>query len=227
VVTESGNPKQPLKLNGRAPNPPVITGMGSHSTSWTAETRAVNELVSRAVTAGLNPVEALQDRMLAELATTVTGAAAAYLRFRNQLPYATVDDGDRGGKAEGSSNEANDHIDAASLVEAADTQHNEVGDNDQRAELATVMAAAATSLTTQKATWDARLHAAVDLSAGRLTARSQKLRSDAPTNRSDILNARAAEHSETAELAGLHQPTVLTLELLEDLATRERRLRSR
>ncbi|TDC85529.1 hypothetical protein E1193_02530 [Micromonospora sp. KC606] len=271
VVTDSGDPARPLTINGRAPNPPGVTGMGSHSTSWDTETRAVNALVRDALAKKLDPVQALQTRMLTELGTpdsdardgkpvlavmeldqflpayqlgsgqvtaifreadrlmkakTVTEAAAAYLRFRNQLPYATVDDGDRGGKAEGSSNDAKDHIDAESLIEAADTHRNEVADPIQRAELAAAMESAATSLKAQKGTWHKDLHDAVDLSVDRLTARASKLTSsDAPSDgRSDILHARAAEHNDAATLAGRDDPTV-TPKQLESLAVRDRKAR--
>jgi hypothetical protein len=132
VVNVDFGEKERLQINGRAPAPPAVAGMGCHTTAWAIETQHANHLVSGATTDGqiitrlraavlrdlqsevmglaaLLPIDQIRGRQLPFLfdqAATVLKAesgsqvAAAYLSFRNLLPYATVNEGDRGGHGE-------------------------------------------------------------------------------------------------------------------------------
>ncbi|AQZ62900.1 unnamed protein product [[Actinomadura] parvosata subsp. kistnae] len=132
VVTVKPGEREKLQVNGRAPAPPAVSGMGCHTTAWVMETQHANYLVRKArdekeVIAKLRdavlgdldsdlmglthllPVDQIRGRQLTSLfdqaaavltAETASQAAAAYLSFRNLLPYATVDEGDRSGKRE-------------------------------------------------------------------------------------------------------------------------------
>lgn len=125
-------PPQPMVINGRAPAPGGVAGMGCHTTAWIIQSTAVKRLLARAadepsaldllqqaITTDLASevmkldallplaqIEAGQlgdifDAAAATMAATSAGeGATAYLTFRNLLPYATVDAGDRGGHGE-------------------------------------------------------------------------------------------------------------------------------
>ncbi|MFI6317014.1 hypothetical protein ACIBG8_05825 [Nonomuraea sp. NPDC050556] len=125
-------PPQAMVINGRAPAPGGVAGMGCHTTAWIIQSTAVKRLLvhaadepsaldilQQAVTADLasevmkldallplaqieaGQLDALFDAAAATMAATSAGeGATAYLTFRNLLPYATVDAGDRGGHGE-------------------------------------------------------------------------------------------------------------------------------
>lgn len=79
-------------------------------------------------------------------ATDVRSAVTAYLCFRNLLPFATVDVGDRAGHGERSGASGKKNFDAEALRHAADLQQ-EMTDNEQRrAEAADALEAAAKAL---------------------------------------------------------------------------------
>lgn len=122
----------PLVINGRAPAPGGVAGMGCHTTAWVIQSTAVKRLLftardeaealdslQAAITKDLAsevmkldallPLAQIQAGQLEALfdaaADTMDAASAgegatAYLTFRNLLPYATVDAGDRGGHGE-------------------------------------------------------------------------------------------------------------------------------
>jgi hypothetical protein len=129
LVVSYDSASQEISVNGRAAAPTGVEGMGSHTTAWLVEVEALKTLIKNAadplaalwdevtddlssevmeldaflpgdqLTAGqvFDILDAAQD--VAD-ATSVPDGARCYLEFRNLLPFATVDAGDRAGKGE-------------------------------------------------------------------------------------------------------------------------------
>ncbi|MER8187978.1 hypothetical protein [Kitasatospora sp. NPDC094015] len=219
-----------IVVNGRAPAPRGVAGMGSHTTAWLVEVAAADAIAA----APGNVVEAFRDAVAADLrsdvmrldcllpidqlrggqvrllfdtavkvleAGTEKEAAAQYLRFRNVLPYATVDAGDRGGHGESLTAECADLFDVGSLRQAADLY---------RASLATVaeLTAVADDLTTlgrslaskPAAAWGkhAVVRDAVVACSARLAAQAAVLMEGPPANVVEtVLGVRWREHRTT------------------------------
>ncbi|MFI6918974.1 hypothetical protein ACIBIZ_03395 [Nonomuraea spiralis] len=150
--------KESLVINGRAPAPPGVAGMGCHTTAWAIETQHANHLVSDASSgpqavkalkeavrkdlqsrvmelAALLPAEQIEGRQLAGLfdeaasvlnAPDASTAAMAYLSFRNLMPFATVNEGDRGGHAEKKDGGLDITFDKTAMKLAADHKRDEL-----------------------------------------------------------------------------------------------------
>ncbi|RJL33135.1 hypothetical protein [Bailinhaonella thermotolerans] len=149
---------RPLDVNGRAPAPGGVAGMGSHTTSWIIQCKAVSRMLVTAPNEGaafatldeavakelasdvmrldtLLPLAQLQAGQLHALfdaavetltAETVSEAATGYLCFRNLLPYATVDAGNRAGQGERGDGTLTETFDTKSLEDAATLQAREL-----------------------------------------------------------------------------------------------------
>ncbi|MEV4393766.1 hypothetical protein [Nonomuraea sp. NPDC049607] len=161
VVDFDSSLKESLVINGRAPAPPGVAGMGCHTTAWAIETQHANHLVSDATTgpqavralkeavrkdlqsrimelAALLPVEQIEGRQLASMfdeaaavlnASDAPTAAMAYLSFRNLMPFATVNEGDRGGHAEKKDGGVDITFDRTAMKLAADHKQEELVKN--------------------------------------------------------------------------------------------------
>ncbi|MBO3750601.1 hypothetical protein J5X84_31375 [Streptosporangiaceae bacterium NEAU-GS5] len=134
-------------VNGRAPAPSGVAGMGCHTTAWAIEQQHPDALVHGAkdpadalgrlqaavlkdVTSDVMkldaalPFDQIQAGQLTAAYTAarqvlqardVGTAATSYLTFRNLLPYATVDAGDRGGHSEKKDGDQKSTFDAEAL----------------------------------------------------------------------------------------------------------------
>lgn len=234
-------PGGPLTVVGRAPAPPAVAGMGSHTTAWVVERLAADALASgaaqdgapgvlaalRAQAAGdlkgevmaldwLLPPEQLLAGQLQSLfdtalelfdATDVPAAATAYLTFRNLLPFATLDAGDRGGHGESMKAPKETLFDRASLQTAAGLRGDELTDLKRRPVAARALARVASALRTEaNPDWAARteIREAVAASIVRLTQASTELSSGAPDKGAIaklIETVRSAEHDTTHRVA--------------------------
>ncbi|TYB50759.1 hypothetical protein FXF51_55170 [Nonomuraea sp. PA05] len=234
VVTVKAKEKEKLKINGRAPAPPGVAGMGCHTTAWVMETQHVNYLVREArtdkeiiaklqaaVTRDLNakpiglahllPIDQIRGRQLTSLfdqaaavlkAESASQAATAYLSFRNLLPYATVDEGDRSGKRERKDGTLDETYDKAAIEQAG----NRVKEELKNAGLDVIASLRDEDdlLRQQSAQWDFNpvLAAAVEATRTRLTDLADGLGNtqSAARNklgdqgRSLVLNTRRDEH---------------------------------
>ncbi|GLW07104.1 hypothetical protein Misp01_22340 [Microtetraspora sp. NBRC 13810] len=162
VVEYTDQVDAPLRINGRAPAPQGVAGMGCHTTAWVIESQHASAIVHTALRTRKEPVEALraavrtdltsslirlsdvlpidqlEGRQLIELfgeaftvltTTDVATAATAYLSFRNLLPYATVNEGDRAGHAERQDGGLKETFDEGALEEAAEIKQQELLDS--------------------------------------------------------------------------------------------------
>jgi hypothetical protein len=234
VVTHT--PGRPLMVNGRAPAPAGVAGMGSHTTAWIVETMAADALVTGASGPGADPVAALREEVARDLikgsieldsllpaeqlqagqlesvfdnalevfkATNVEDAATAFLMFRNVLPYATVDSGDRGGHGETSRASESETLDADALDQAAQTQAAALTDPQLRIDSSAALRETADRLASpanpEWATHD-EVSRAVAASISRLRAQAQKQDTE-PQNRQSIIDSitkiRKQEHKRT------------------------------
>jgi hypothetical protein len=157
VVSFSGNT---IRIQGRAPAPYGVGGMGSHSTAWVTEVGVVEKALGRVGKAGLakelqrlakadlegdlldldwllagdqlngGQLNSIFDNAAAVLnATEPEEAVRAYLCFRNVLPYATVDAGNRGGSGERKNATQDKVLDETSLKHAAEQKQGEFDDD--------------------------------------------------------------------------------------------------
>ncbi len=127
-------------------------------------------------------------------------AARSYLEFRNLLPFATVDEGDRGGHAEGSDTSLKGRFDADALAVATENVADALKDVKRVEALAVVMEAAASQLKAEamktdpkdkkKKRWPLVVREAAQASAKRLASRSAKLAQQAAD---DEIDAEAAD----------------------------------
>ncbi|MFC8454741.1 hypothetical protein, partial [Kitasatospora sp. NPDC057223] len=223
-----------LEVNGRAPAPRGVAGMGSHTTAWLVEVAATDVMVAvptetlagfrAAVKKDLGsavmrldcllPVDQLRGGQLRLLfntavkvleSTTVKEAAAQYLRFRNLLPFATVDAGDRGGHGEDLTRSSYDLFDTGSLRHAAELHDATLASDSERAAVARDLATLGSALANRPAaSWglhDEVLPAVVACSR-RLADQSTRLMAGRPANVVEtILGVRWAEHEETFKRA--------------------------
>ncbi|MFD5383601.1 hypothetical protein ACFWMG_01250 [Streptomyces sp. NPDC127074] len=140
-------------------------------------------------------------------ATDVPAAATAYLTFRNLLPYATVDAGDRGGHGESMNASKEDLFDRKSLQTAAGLKSDELMDVRRRPASARALAKVARRLRTQaNPDWalQADVRDAVAASIVRLTDASVELSGgvpDGPALAVLIEEVRSAEHDKAYRLA--------------------------
>jgi hypothetical protein len=212
VVTWDASKRQ-LSINGRAPAPNGVAGMGCHTTAWVLECEALKaitssttndkQICSRLSTAVLEdlggdvasldkllPADQLEGDQLVQLhqaaadvlaADNPEAAARSYLEFRNLLPFATVDEGDRGGHAErADAPEAKDLFDENAVLQAAGTVSDALKDMDRANRLSTALTDAASRLDTEaKKTgddaWPTKVKAAARRSLNRLKGRSKIL----------------------------------------------------
>jgi hypothetical protein len=112
-------------------------------------------------------------------ATVQEDAARLYLEFRNLLPFATVDEGDRGGHGEGTDTSVKGRFDKKSLDVAAENVADALSDLHRVEALAVVMEATAKQLNAEakkkKKTWPAEVQRAALESAKRLSRQSRAL----------------------------------------------------
>ncbi|MEY9873172.1 hypothetical protein ABH931_002654 [Streptacidiphilus sp. MAP12-33] len=219
-----------LEVNGRAPAPRGVAGMGSHTTAWLVEVAATDAMAAvpngalqgfrDAVVKDLRsdvmrldcvlPVDQLrggQIRLVFDTAarvldaTSIREAAAQYLRFRNLLPYATVDAGDRGGHGEDLTRPSNVLFDLASLRHAAELHDATLTGDDDRNAVARDLATLATSLSNKpSASWGKHqeIREAVAACSLRLAAQSTLLMAGRPEKTVEtILGVRWREHEDT------------------------------
>jgi hypothetical protein len=233
VVTYTPTPAtnaQTLTVNGRAPAPRGVAGMGSHTTAWVVEVAAADALAAvrtgvlenfrEAVTADLRsdvmrldcllPLDQLRGGQLRLLfntavqvleATEIRKAAALYLRFRNLLPYATVDAGSRGGHGEDLAQSSIKLFDTSSLRQAAELHAKTLSDDKERTAVAKDLATLGASLLSRAdAAWGNHeaLRLAVSACARRLDAQSKALTKEKPEHVTEIiLGTRWREHEQT------------------------------
>jgi hypothetical protein len=237
VVFPSGGP---LTVTGRAPAPPAVAGMGSHTTAWVVERLAADALASGArggvpgiLTAlhaqaardlkgevmaldWLLPREQLLAGQLQSIfdaaldlfnARDVPTAATAYLTFRNLLPFATLDAGDRGGHGESMKASKEQLFDRASLQTAAGLRADELMDPKRRPAAARALTKVASALHTEpNPDWALRteVREAVAASIVRLKEASADLSSGVPDGKAlaDLIeDVRSAEHDYTHQIA--------------------------
>jgi len=165
-------------------------------------------------------------------AATTSEAGRAFLRFRNLLPFATVDAGNRAGRGEDASADKEGMYDRPSLAAAVTLVADNLKNDDERARLSAALKAAAKQLRAEAEreageddeeenapVWPAEVKAAAKRSVKRLNARSGKLgkwtcvatpstgavvEADADKAAKTIKNARWSEHGRTWEL--VHPP---------------------
>jgi hypothetical protein len=154
-------------------------------------------------------------------AADVATAARAHLRFRNLLPYATVDAGSRAGHGEREDATLAETYDRDSLDEAADLVKDALQDELQASRLAKALTAAAAELEAERlkdgaSAWPEEVKKAAKDSVKRLSARSsaisklalstarnrvQDIADDAEWAKATISKARYAEHKRVYEIA--------------------------
>ncbi|MFI6903123.1 hypothetical protein ACIBKY_17805 [Nonomuraea sp. NPDC050394] len=230
---------QPLVVNGRAPAPPGVTGMGCHTTAWVVQCAAlsrqlvgaanedramatVRQLVTDDLTSEvmkldrLLPIIQLEGGQLDELfdaalealtAATAGEAATAYLNFRNLLPFATVDTGDRGGHGEKADAGRKETYDAKALADTVSLVAEDLARLRARS-YGTRLSAIATglrkSLKEGETHWGSptALREAVTASASRLNALARNLRSGSVPDATKVIStARWDEHNRLYTLA--------------------------
>jgi hypothetical protein len=206
VVTWSDEDSE-FKVNGRAPTPAGVSGMGCHTTAWVLQRQALNAIagsgsgtaqlaaLEKAVRQDLKgdvialdellPADQLEGGQLTDLfraaagvfsAGSLTEAAQSYLEFRNLLPFATVDEGDRGGDAERADATMEALYDKKAVEAAAETVTTALKDLDQVDRISVALSAAATQLMADATTkWPQPVQTAARASAKRLSARSNAL----------------------------------------------------
>jgi len=249
VVTWNAT-KHEMEVNGRAPAPEGVQGMGSHTTAWVLECQALNAIIGGATDPvdvlynlrgavledldgkvikldELLPAAQLEGNQLTSLfksaadvlgATTDTGieaAARAYLEFRNLLPFATVDEGTRTGRGEGSSITMASLFDGDSLAEAAGNIADALKNAKQAQEIAAALMSASDELSeaakSKDSKWPDEVKEAAKAAARRLAKRSKVLgnaitdksgydEDKANADRDRIGRIRKAEHKLVYEL---------------------------
>ena len=230
-----------LEVNGRAPAPRGVAGMGSHTTAWLVEVAATDAMaaVPTETLAGfrsavkkdlgsavmrldcLLPVDQLRGGQLRLLfntavkvleATTVKEATAQYLRFRNLLPFATVDAGDRGGHGEDLTRTSYALFDTASLRHAAELHDATLASDAERAAVARDLATLGSALAKRPAaSWGLHeeVRTAVVACSRRLADQSTRLMAGRPANVVEtILGVRWAEHEDTFKRAQVSRMVV-------------------
>ncbi|MGI5291136.1 hypothetical protein ACQEVF_48575 [Nonomuraea polychroma] len=202
VVTFDVRTKE-VVVNGRAPAPPGVAGMGSHTTAWQLEIDVLKQLVKTAD----NPLQTLKAAVTEELrsevmqldaflpaaqlrggqliglftaaekvmkAEQIEDAAREYLKFRNLMPFATVDAGDRGGHGERSGVELEKLYDGTALLYAASLQQDAF--DKRKTATRNALEAAAKDLMSDMTRWTRSLVAHVTASRDRLTHQAELLK---------------------------------------------------
>lgn len=232
----SYSPGQNLSVNGRAPAPAGVAGMGAHTTAWVVECMATAALVIDAMKAGADPVQAFKDEVKRDLvegpitldcllptgqlaggqlesildaalavlsATQVADAATSYLVFRNVLPYATVDGGERIGHGEREDATKEETLDGDALREAAETQAEMLIDDTRRASSSAVLVRIANRLSLHPdPSWNDKeeVKDAKEAMVARLRAQAALQQSEVP-DRNDIIDTiRACRRKEHARI---------------------------
>lgn len=242
-----------MDVNGRAPAPEGVQGMGSHTTAWVLECLALNAIIG-GVTDAADIISNLRDAVIPDLggkiikldellpaaqlegnqlfslfkaAADVLGtnpqtgqeaaeaAARSYLEFRNLLPFATVDEGNRGGHSESAEASMKDLFDQGSLTQAVTNIADALKDAKRAQEIATALGAAAKTLRDEVGSednkWPDQVKEAATASASRLAKRSRNLgraiadkaldENDADRAAKRIMDTREAEHRKVFRLA--------------------------
>ncbi|MFD9946527.1 hypothetical protein ACFWYW_10355 [Nonomuraea sp. NPDC059023] len=230
---------QPLVVNGRAPAPPGVTGMGCHTTAWVVQCGALSRQLATAANEDLAmakvrqlvtddlksevmkldrllPIIQLEGGQLDELfdaalealtATTAGEAATAYLSFRNLLPFATVDTGDRGGHGEKADAGRKETYDAKALADTVSLVQEDLARlraHSYGKRLSTIASGLRKSLKEDETHWGSptALREAVTASAKRLNALARQLRlGTVPDATKVISTARWDEHDRLYTLA--------------------------
>ena len=142
-------------------------------------------------------------------------AARAYLEFRNLLPFATVDEGSRGGRGEHTGASAGTFLDNKSLTEAADSIYLALTDPPRMQHISLALHAASDRLADEAeiyaSTWPPAVREAARASAGRLSERACELgdllaeqaldTTIAVRSREWIVNTRQREHQRVYDTA--------------------------
>ena len=140
-------------------------------------------------------------------AADLESAAVAYLTFRNVLPFATVDAGDRGGHGESINASKEKLFDRASLEDAARLKADELFDNDRRQAASRALVKVARRLATRgNPAWG--LHDAIRSAKAacesRLMLEAAKLAGGVPDRKdvvARIVDTRDAEHEKVYKIA--------------------------
>ncbi|MBB5084126.1 hypothetical protein [Nonomuraea endophytica] len=224
---------QPLVVNGRAPAPPGVTGMGCHTTAWVVQCGALSRQLARAANEDrametvrqlvaddlksevmkldrLLPIIQLEGGQLDELfdaalealtAATAGEAATAYLSFRNLLPFATVDTGDRGGHGEKTDAGLKETYDAKALADTVSLVAEDLAmlrAQSYGARLSKIATGLRKSLKEGETYWGSptALREAVTASASRLNALARDLRRGSVPDATKVISAaRWDEHN--------------------------------
>jgi hypothetical protein len=226
-----------ITVNGRADAPTGVEGMGSHTTAWVVETEALQAMITdvadpladvqAAVLDDLGsaamrldiylPADQLHAGQLVDVldaaqavqdAERLEDAAARYLEFRNLLPFATVDAGNRGGHGEGRDASEAATFDQASLQTAADLQSDALTDAGRVAGASRALEDASSALEAARTArrWpDANVEAAARESARRMRKLASALARDALEIdvAAQIMKVRRAEHRQRYQQAGM------------------------
>jgi hypothetical protein len=135
-------------------------------------------------------LHAIFDAALATLrAADVSAACTGYLTFRNLLPYATVDAGDRGGHGERTTATKKLLFDSGSLRQAAVQKADECGPGRRDETVAALLATATSLIDDGNAEWtdDTRVAEAVTRSITRLQAEARRLSDGGDLDREGML----------------------------------------
>ncbi|MFI6740919.1 hypothetical protein ACIBI9_49055 [Nonomuraea sp. NPDC050451] len=185
-----------LTVNGRAPAPAGVGGMGCHTTAWITQIQAVEQMLKQP-----KQLEALHEAVITDLksdvmkldallprlqlkggqllsvfnaasqvlkAGDVQQAAEWYLKFRNMLPFATVNAGDRGGGRERPDGTLNQVYDGTALSLEAELVQEEFEEKNQYKKSIKARRTAADVLESHIGDWHDHLKEYVKASALRL-----------------------------------------------------------
>jgi hypothetical protein len=235
-----------MTVNGRAPAPQGVAGMGCHTTAWILECQALNALIRRGRKADppaklaaavlvdlaqevakldeLLPADQLEGGQLTELYQAAADVVAAkapeqagrsFLEFRNLMPFATVDEGDRGGHQERADASVDQLFDKKALNQCAETITSTLEDVDATKRLSVALATVADQLDAEAKkkdtdAWPPKVKTAARRSIKRLRQRAKLLTEqlddgqlDADAARTDataITNVRWDEHRRVYKL---------------------------
>ncbi|WP_326558465.1 hypothetical protein [Micromonospora sp. NBC_01796] len=135
-------------------------------------------------------------------ATDVAAAATAFLSFRNLLPFATLDAGDRSGHGERSGGPKSKNFDGDSLNDAAGLIQDALADPDARAKAVQALEDAASALANEDWGTKENLRKRAEDTIRRLRGQAITLRKGAPRDVvTTIYDVRSAEHSRVTKQA--------------------------
>lgn len=224
-----------LTVNGRAATPTGVAGMGSHTTAWVVEVEALKAMLTGiqvhvgvladAVAADLGsevmkldallPGDQLEAGQVLDIldaaqatrqAMTVEDAARFYLQFRNLLPFATLDAGDRGGKAESRGAGLEATFDERSLEHAVALQQEAFTSAKARGAaraLEYAQGSLADEITTKRWAADNVVLAAARASRARMKLQAQSLAGNGKILAGIVTEVRWAEHQVQYKKAGM------------------------